>query len=387
MADNHDSMLGQFTAITGVDAERAKFYLESSAWQVDVALASFYENDNEEQHNAENDDIVESSDVAPTSESSSVPVTKSTGSTPQTEKPKPRKTPNSRFVTVQSLNAANSSDEEEGQAFYAGGSEHSGQQVLGPGKKRDIVDEMFKSVQEHGAEVVETYDNKKGSKIFSGTGYKLGQSSNDTEVITPSTSSSQMTPSDVVLKLWREGFSLNDGPLRAYQDPENRDFLDSVRRGEIPHELIREARGSEVHLNMEDHRHEEFTQVKQKLKPFSGTGHTLGSPAPATVGSPSKEEGDRTVNEEVAKEQVKIDQTQPTTNIQIRLADGSRLIGQFNHVHTVNDVRRYIVLSRPQYQNQEFALLTTFPNRELSDGTQTLDQAGILNAAVMQRLK
>lgn len=113
---------------------------------------------------------------------------------------------------------------------------------------------------------------------------------------------------------------------------------------EIPHELIREARGSEVHLNMEDHRHEEFTQVKQKLKPFSGTGHTLGSPAPATVGSPSKEEGDRTVNEEVAKEQVKIDQSQPTTNIQIRLADGSRLIGQFNHVHTVNDVRRYIVL-------------------------------------------
>jgi UBX domain-containing protein 1 len=42
-----------------------------------------------------------------------------------------------------------SSDEEEGQAFYAGGSEHSGQQVLGPGKKKkDIVAEMFRSVQE-----------------------------------------------------------------------------------------------------------------------------------------------------------------------------------------------------------------------------------------------
>lgn len=42
-----------------------------------------------------------------------------------------------------------SSDEDEGQAFYAGGSEHSGQQVLGPGKKkRDFVSEMFKSVQE-----------------------------------------------------------------------------------------------------------------------------------------------------------------------------------------------------------------------------------------------
>lgn len=57
----------------------------------------------------------------------------------------------SRFATLSSLqaNADGSSDEEEGQAFYAGGSEHSGQQVLGPGKKKkDIVAEMFKSVQE-----------------------------------------------------------------------------------------------------------------------------------------------------------------------------------------------------------------------------------------------
>lgn len=36
-----------------------------------------------------------------------------------------------------------------GQAFYAGGSERSGQQILGPGKSRkDIVTEMFKSVRE-----------------------------------------------------------------------------------------------------------------------------------------------------------------------------------------------------------------------------------------------
>lgn len=42
-----------------------------------------------------------------------------------------------------------SSDEEEGQAFYAGGSEHSGQQVLGPprGRRADIVSDMFRSVR------------------------------------------------------------------------------------------------------------------------------------------------------------------------------------------------------------------------------------------------
>lgn len=54
-----------------------------------------------------------------------------------------------RFATLASLNKDGSSDEEEGQAFFAGGSEHSGQQILGPGKnKTNIVAEMFKTAQE-----------------------------------------------------------------------------------------------------------------------------------------------------------------------------------------------------------------------------------------------
>lgn len=61
-------------------------------------------------------------------------------------KVKSKKT-NSKFGTLNSL-AKEEDDEEEGQAFYAGGSEHSGQQVIGPGKRRDIVADMFKSVQE-----------------------------------------------------------------------------------------------------------------------------------------------------------------------------------------------------------------------------------------------
>ena len=44
-----------------------------------------------------------------------------------------------------------SSDSDEGQAFYAGGSEHSGQQILGPAKKKegaDFVKHMFKKARE-----------------------------------------------------------------------------------------------------------------------------------------------------------------------------------------------------------------------------------------------
>lgn len=40
-----------------------------------------------------------------------------------------------------------------------------------------------------------------------------------------------------------------------------------------------------VHVNMEDHRHEEYKPVAPKIKPFAGKGHTLGSPTPAVTDS------------------------------------------------------------------------------------------------------
>lgn len=41
-----------------------------------------------------------------------------------------------------------------------------------------------------------------------------------------------------------------------------------------------------VHVDLEDHRNEEFTKAAVKAKPFSGKGHTLGSPAPTVVSTP-----------------------------------------------------------------------------------------------------
>lgn len=44
-----------------------------------------------------------------------------------------------------------------------------------------------------------------------------------------------------------------------------------------------------------------------------------------------------------ANEKLNVDASQPTTSIQIRLADGSRLSGRFNLTHTINDLRTYVV--------------------------------------------
>ncbi|XP_075217320.1 NSFL1 cofactor p47 [Lycorma delicatula] len=379
-----DALLSQFADVTGVDTERARFYLESAAWQLEVALASFYETDGD----GEVADTGASSDAPEVLEDSQSQPPDVVSSSP---KPKPKLKPktNSKFATVSSLKKEGvSSDEEEGQAFYAGGSEHSGQQVIGPGKKKvDFVSEMFKSVKEHGAEVVEPAPSR--APTFSGTGYRLGQSSNDTEVVaSPSDSQVGRQSNEVTLKLWREGFSVDEGPLRHYNDPANREFLDYVKRGLVPLELVQAARGGEVHLNMEDHHHEDFTPPKFKVKAFAGKGHVLGSPSPKVAGMATViNDDDRLVNEEEARQMVKVNDSIPSTTVQIRLADGSRLVASFNQTHTIADVRRYIITARPQYVHQTFALLTSFPSKELTDDSQTLVEAGILNSALLQRIK
>lgn len=67
---------------------------------------------------------------------------------------------------------------------------------------------------------------------------------------------------------------------------------------------------------------------------------------PDVVGSDSQKENssdDGVVNETAARAEVPLIPDAPTTSLQIRLADGSRLIGTFNQSHTIGDVRRYII--------------------------------------------
>jgi len=78
---------------------------------------------------------------------------------------------------------------------------------------------------------------------------------------------------------------------------------------------------------------------------FQQIGSVCYSPSPATIGiTMPLDEKDRTINEEQAKNSVSVDSSLPVTTVQIRLADGSRLVGQFNHSHTIADVRRFITV-------------------------------------------
>ncbi|KAG6465163.1 hypothetical protein O3G_MSEX014971 [Manduca sexta] len=283
-------------------------------------------------------------------------------------------------------------ESDEAQAFYAGGSERSGQQILGPGKgRKDIVTEMFKSVRERGAVVFddEPSSTSRGrSGVFSGVGYRLGQTADDHEQVTPSNTQSQENSRLVRLCLYREGFSVDGGALRLYSDPENAEFLSCVRRSEIPPELA--GLGGEVRVSLQDRRHEECPKHMVKPPAFTGKGHLLGSPTPPTVGATApvaSDASDRAANQRTAQDAVGLDPDQPTTTVQFRLADGSRLTGRFNHSHTVADLSAYVSRAEPAYQLRPFALVTTFPSAELADPAATLAAANLLNSTVLQRLK
>jgi len=398
--EDHDLIITQFQDITGQDAERSRFYLESSVWDIEMALGSFYE--------ADAMDIEDFEAARPQAEEASKPVVPKTE-----EKPKADRAPtgassrqsasnintfSSRFGSASKPNDDNSDSdgEEEQQAFYAGGSETSGQQVLGPKKNgAKFVKHMFKKAREHGAESVDPNSSEgqaggSSRPTFTGSGFKLGSSEDaPSEVIQGASSKKDEEPREFALKMWQNGFSIDDGPLRAYSDQENREFLTQVMNGHIPRELVREARGGEVMVNMEDHKDKPYEQPKVKAKPFQGSGNVLGSLEPAEEGTPipiCSDNSSATLSESEAQKQVNVDTSKPMTTLQVRLASGGRLIVKLNESNTISDLRQYVRLMRPDTPTN-FSLHTTFPNKEHTDDSATLKDAALLGAAILMRPK
>ncbi|XP_050432437.1 NSFL1 cofactor p47 [Adelges cooleyi] len=394
--------INEFTGITNVDQERAKFYLELAAWNLDSALASFYDEGTDDEPISDTAAPVVPRPAAPATSHS--PMMTST-SFKSASKPK-KWQPKSRIMTFSSMKNSEvddkDSDDDEGQRFYAGGSITSGQQVIGPPRNNtDAMTEMFQAAQKYASSSAPSdagsSHQEGGSSTFFGTGYKLGQTETDTEVIPSHSSTSKKTArqsqEEVVLKMWKEGFTINDGELHSIEQQENREFLLLVARGEVPPLLLKEANVTseeELHVSIEDHRFEEYAPPKQKKKLFGGSGHLLGSPAPEVVENVSSKDtlpsDNGIANESAARAEVPLQEGAPTTSLQIRLADGSRLVASFNQSHTIGDVRRYLITARSSFAARPFILQSSYPPKTLDNNEQTLLDAGLLNTVIFQRL-
>ncbi|XP_074847437.1 UBX domain-containing protein 2A isoform X1 [Carettochelys insculpta] len=189
---------------------------------------------------------------------------------------------------------------------------------------------------------------------------------------------------DVIIKLWKNGFTVNDGELRSYTDVANRQFLDAIKKGELPFELQKTSEEEEVDVKVEDKKDEVYSLRKPIFHPFSGQGYRLGSVTPRII---CKVKNDLEVENKRPLPSVTLSDLEPVTNIQIWLADGERIVQKFNVSHRISHIRDFITKYQGSQGSVPFSLTTSLPFLELLDETLTLEEANLQNAVVVQRLQ
>jgi UBX domain-containing protein 1 len=285
-----------------------------------------------------------------------------------------------KIATLGDMNNDHHSDEddhEQKQTYFTGG-DRSGQLVEGPDRPASIVDRIFNQAMNDTAQPPPAQPPPR-QNLFSGSGYRLGSDDVPSTIIPPTQSQipNHLIPPKVTRRMtfWRNGFTVDDGTLFLYDDPANRELLSSISRGQAPMAVLNVLPGQEVEVAIERKMDQDYLPPKEAQPKFSGAGHRLGAVLPtASTSAPPQ----RTPTS------FSLDNALPVTTIQIRLSDGTRMVSKFNHAHTVGDVMGFVRASRPN--TPAFVLSTTFPTRNLTDHAQTVQEAGILGAVVVQKL-
>ncbi|KAH9992548.1 SEP-domain-containing protein [Russula compacta] len=303
--------------------------------------------------------------------------------------------------------------DDEPQNFFAGG-ERSGINVQNPDSAPNVPgrnlmrDLLARALNDRPLEPEPEGTGNQGSAAFSGGGYTLG--SDDVESTYVPDPNAPPNPAEETairhLTFWRDGFSVEDGELRAYDDPAQAQVLSEINAGRAPPSILNVLPGQPVEVRVSRRTDEDY--VATPLRGFAGSGSRLGGvvPVPETgpgsapapqVGMPgafpatetstttTARSSSRTRDPESVAPRFSVDQTKPTTSIQVRLADGTRMVARVNLTHTVGDLRSFINASRPENNARPYTIGTTFPNRTLDDNSVTIEAAGLLNSVVVQR--
>jgi UBX domain-containing protein 1 len=216
---------------------------------------------------------------------------------------------------------------------------------------------------------------------FTGRGVTLGGEGEESRVVvdpTPPTSRRLPPRASRTLHLWSDGFSVDDGPLFRYDDPANAQTLQMIQQGRAPLDLLNVEHGQEVDLQLDNQKETKYVQPKKKYVPFSGSGQRLGSPTPGVTSASSSTAQSSSMQipggsvPEPAAPTVNVNDSQPTITLQIRLGDGTRLQSRFNTTHTIGDVYSFVDSASTASSQRPYALMTTFPNKELDNKTVAL---------------
>ncbi|KAF3009524.1 UBX domain-containing protein 1 [Curvularia kusanoi] len=404
---NRDDQIAQLAGLTGVAPTEAERYLDAANGDLQVAAELFYEQSAEADQPSDTD---MAGDDQPTNPSSSeqqpipgggrtlggayVPPTEASSSSSSRQQSTQRQAPQQRGVaglrTLKDLQSSggghahahddDDSDEDfkddENQDFFAGG-EKSGLAVQNPNQAnpRDHINNILKRARQNAPRP--GGDDERPTTRFTGSGMTLGGDDTPSRHI-PDPNASQPAPQPRAhreLHLWRDGFSVDDGALFRYDDPANARTLEMINTGHAPLHILNVEHGQEVDVEVHAHKDEDYKQPKKKYVPFGGSGQRLGSPTPgaSTAQAPPAASSSTTqaaASTGSAQPTVDVDVSAPTVTLQIRLGDGTRMQSRFNTTHTVGDVYNFV--DRASTDGRAYALMTTFPSKELTDKAQVL---------------
>jgi UBX domain-containing protein 1 len=169
-----------------------------------------------------------------------------------------------------------------------------------------------------------------------------------------------------ILHIWTDGFSIDDGELRRFDDPQNRADLQMIREGRAPIHLMNVRLDQRVDVKLQQH-NEDYRPLPKVYRPFGGEGRRLGSPVPGVeqAAAPQPAASTTTTSSSSQAPATGVDESQPTLMLRIQLPDGTRLPARFNTSQTVGDVYEFIQRASPSINGgRPWVLSTTFPNKE-----------------------
>ncbi|KAH8702169.1 P-loop containing nucleoside triphosphate hydrolase protein [Talaromyces proteolyticus] len=373
MASNtsQDDILSQFCYMTGTSPSEARPFLDANHWDVDAAVTEYFADQEEEfleDMEASGGRRLGSDD--PAEQSSSGRSLGQAGDASQSSKG--RSGAAKKFATFRDLSSGSGrpdsgNDDDENQDLFAGG-EKSGLAVQNPDDiKQKILEKAMR------AQPPPSDESKSKASHFTGTARTLGGDDAPSQVIQDPNENRPQRPPRVqrTLHFWADGFSVDDGDLHRSDDPRNAGILEGIRRGRAPLSIMNVQPGQDVDVEIKQHE-EKYARPKPKYKPFAGSGQRLGSPTPAIRTSQPEPAVSTPSPSEAPKPEV--DESQPTVTLQIRLGDGTRLTSRFNTTHTIGDVYSFVAAASPSSRSRQWVLMTTFPNKELTDKSAVLGE-------------
>jgi UBX domain-containing protein 1 len=176
---------------------------------------------------------------------------------------------------------------------------------------------------------------------------------------------------DCLYHQYRDGFTVDDGPYRRLDDPDNAEFLRALAMGRTPRELAHDSEGSSnIVVGLVDKRNQDFVET---FRSFSGAGTSLGTTTTSTDG--------------VFDPTALPDPTPPaaaagveTTSVAVRLANGKRKVVKIALTSTVADLAAH--LRDDAVDGTPFRLVAGFPPKPIQDTSATIEAAGLKGAQV-----